>query len=373
MVDMAEERVQEPKQRKALSPTKRTRLEETFKRASKKAATTDDFDFAAELLAQCVIGDPGNATYVRAYIENLQKKYQNNKTGSPLARFKDRAARSALKKALVQQQWDEAIRHGLDVLRTNPWDIPTLTRMATAAKESGDSDSELCYLKAALTKAPKDPKCNRLAAIALDELGLVNQAIVFWQRVAEALPKDKEAQEAISEFQIGAKSRGARRSNITAEEQEELVRQREVQLQEEMARQEKIREEEELARQQRMLAEPEPEDIAYDLEPSQSGLVDNLNEKARMFGVSETAESAFADGYDYGVDETSETVTERKKIDPMALAVIAVVWVMMIVFVVLQWGSIIWKQMLAHASLAWIISGVVLFALAMVLRIWQRR
>ena len=164
----------------------------------------------------------------------LQKKYQNNKKGSQSGWFKDRAAHSALKKALAQGQWDEAIRHGLQVLRANPWDIPTLTQMATAAKESGDSDSELCYLKAALTKAPKDPTCNRMAAIALDELGLVNQAIVFWQRVAEALPKDKEAKEAISAFQVGAKARGvARQHGLTAQEQEEMVRQREIQQQEE--------------------------------------------------------------------------------------------------------------------------------------------
>ena len=53
-----------------------------------------------DLLLQCVTGDPGNAIYVRAYIENLQKKYGTAKKIGALAQFKERGARSALKKAL---------------------------------------------------------------------------------------------------------------------------------------------------------------------------------------------------------------------------------------------------------------------------------
>ena len=100
-----------------------------------------------DLLSQCVSGDPGNPIYVRAYVENLQKKYSNNRKGSPLAQFKERGSRSALKKALAQEQWDEVIQHGLKVLTVNPWDVPTLTGMATAATKFGDRDCEFCYLQ----------------------------------------------------------------------------------------------------------------------------------------------------------------------------------------------------------------------------------
>ena len=112
-----------------LSPAKHNQLERIFEHAKK---TPHDFDYATELLSQCVLGEPSNIDYVRSYIENLYKKYRHQKV-SPLAQFKELGSRSALKKALAQQQWDEAIRHGLKALRANPWDVPTLTQMATAA------------------------------------------------------------------------------------------------------------------------------------------------------------------------------------------------------------------------------------------------
>ena len=58
----------------------------------------DNFDYATELLAQCVIGDPSNLSYLQSYIGNLQKKYNNNKTGSKLAQFKERGSPNAQKR-----------------------------------------------------------------------------------------------------------------------------------------------------------------------------------------------------------------------------------------------------------------------------------
>src|SRR5664280_103412 len=166
--------------REPLSPAKRKRLEKVFEHASKKATASTDFDYVTELLIQCVAGDPGNGNYVRTFIENLQKKYGNNKKGSPLAQFKERGSRSALKKALAQEEWDEAIKHGLKVLTVNPWDVTALTGMAAAAAKSGDRDCELYYLRCALSANAKDPEANRLYGIALGERGLFDQAIACW-------------------------------------------------------------------------------------------------------------------------------------------------------------------------------------------------
>ena len=115
-------------------------MEEVFQQASKEARDAADLDCAIELLAQCVMGEPGNVNYVRAFLENLHKKHPDKKSGS-LARFKELHARSVLKKALAGQRWDEAIRHGLKVLAADPWSVAALTGMATAAVRSGDSDS----------------------------------------------------------------------------------------------------------------------------------------------------------------------------------------------------------------------------------------
>ncbi len=198
--------------REPLTPAKQSRLEKVFEVAQKKASTAStptDFDYASDLLYQCCTGNPGNPIYIRAYIENLQKKYGNNKKGSTLAQFKERGSRAAMKKALAQETWHEVIPHGLKVLTVNPWDTQTLIGLATASGKLGDKDCELFYLQSALMGAPKDPVCNRLYAITLTERGLIDQAIVFWHRVEEALPSDEEAKRAVAFLTVEkARSRG---------------------------------------------------------------------------------------------------------------------------------------------------------------------
>lgn len=191
--------------REPLPPVKRKRLEKLFEVASQKAesaSTSNDFDYITELLIQCVSADPGNAYYVRSFIENLQKKYKQNKKGAPLASIKVRGARAAAKRALTQKNWDEAIRQGVKGLVINPWDMSTLVGMAEAAKKMGDRDCEMCYLKSALLGSPKDAAANRLFAIALNDRGLIDQAITYWRRVEEASPKDEEAPRAIASLTV---------------------------------------------------------------------------------------------------------------------------------------------------------------------------
>ncbi|MFZ5828978.1 MAG: hypothetical protein ACOY3P_02780, partial [Planctomycetota bacterium] len=114
---MAKENTDEVKgqERQPLSPATRKRLQKAFEHASRQTAQSQ-FDYAAELLTQCVVGDPANILYVRSYIENYQKKYGNNRKGSSLAQFKELGARSAIKKALNDEHWDEVIRQGVKVL-----------------------------------------------------------------------------------------------------------------------------------------------------------------------------------------------------------------------------------------------------------------
>ncbi|MBN1393750.1 MAG: tetratricopeptide repeat protein [Pirellulales bacterium] len=191
--------------REPLSPAKKKRLEKLFEVANNKAESAsapNDFDYITELLTQCVFGDPGNAYYVRALLDNLHKKYKHNKKGAPLAQLKVRGARGAVKKAVAQEQWDEAVRQGLKALPINPWDMPTLLEMANAAKHMGDRDCELCYLKSALMGSPKDPAANRLFAIAMNDRGLIDQAITYWRRVEEASPGDDEARRAIASLTV---------------------------------------------------------------------------------------------------------------------------------------------------------------------------
>lgn len=188
--------------REPLSPAKRSRLDRLYEAAQKKASgLKPNYDYACELLAQCVLGNPGSDLFVKTYIENLQKKYNNNRTGAHLAGFKERGSRAAVKRAVAGEQWDEVIKNGLKVLAVNPWDIAALTAMAQAAKKSGDFECEMYYLKTALMASPKDPAVNRLCAIAAGERLLYDQAIYCWHRVEEADPNDDEAKRSIAYLQ----------------------------------------------------------------------------------------------------------------------------------------------------------------------------
>lgn len=186
-----EERTEESKKnaREPLTPAKQKRLDAMLEHALNKITSDKpdfkpDHDYATDLLTQCVQGNPANIFYVKAYIENLQQKYKNNKTGKTLAKFQELGARSAQKKAIAQENWDEAIKQGLKVLTVNPWDKTALINMAKAsAKFPAGFEAELYYLKTALLPSPKDPEINELCAIALAAIGDIDQAITCWHRV----------------------------------------------------------------------------------------------------------------------------------------------------------------------------------------------
>lgn len=238
--------------RPPITPAKRKNLQKIFAHGSKMMAQ-QNHDYATELFGQCVIGDPANLIYVQNYIGNLQRKYNHNKTGSKLAQFKERGARSAVKKAVAHGTWDEAIRNGLKVLAVNPWDVPALTAMAMASENSGDEEVELFYLKCALDANPKDAEVNRQCARALASRRQYDQAIACWNRVKNARPDDDEADREMGRLAVektidrgGYESESKGKKTVKEEPQKPLPRKRELSREEVLRR--KI--------------EREPEDIA---------------------------------------------------------------------------------------------------------------
>jgi tetratricopeptide (TPR) repeat protein len=184
MLNMAGEE-QPKKVREPLPPAKLKRLDAMLEHAQQKiTGDKPDYDYACQLLTECVVGNPSNIFYVKAYIENLQKKFNNNKTGKTLAKFQELGSRAAQKKAMLQENWDDVIKHGLKVLTANPWDKTALMSMARASsKYANDFEVELYYLKTALIPNPKDPEVNELCALALAAIGDIDQAITCWRRV----------------------------------------------------------------------------------------------------------------------------------------------------------------------------------------------
>jgi len=184
-----------------LTPGKRKRLQQSFEQAN-NLMRQENYDYANELFTQCVIGDPSNVPYAQSFLANLKLKYNNNKKGSNLAFIQTAGARGMVKKALMQKDWQAVIKHGLEVLKYNPWHVGTLKAMAAACEGLGCLQTQLVYLKTALEPNPKDIEVNRLCAKALDEAGQYDQAITCWHRVEQIKPGDEEAARAIASLTV---------------------------------------------------------------------------------------------------------------------------------------------------------------------------
>ena len=185
----------------AHAPATRRRLQQCFEHGS-KSSSGGNYDYATEMFTMCVQGDPGNLIYVQNFLTNLQKKYSNNKRGSKLAGLKGTTIKGSITKAGMQKDWKVVITSGLEMLKLNPWDLPTLKAIANACEQLQLDEVQLAYLKLALDVDIADPEINRLNARALGRLGRFDQAIVCWSRVQKALPRDEEAARAIPNLTV---------------------------------------------------------------------------------------------------------------------------------------------------------------------------
>ena len=89
-----------------------------------------DYDYGHEMFTECVTKNPANLVYVEAPPSNLQRKYDNNRKG---ARFKGFGGKGVLKKAVNSQDWEQVFQLGPELLKTNPWDVPTPRARPTPA------------------------------------------------------------------------------------------------------------------------------------------------------------------------------------------------------------------------------------------------
>ncbi len=190
---------------KPISPAIRKRLQRCFERGQELAKQEKaDHDYAHTMFSECVLNDPSNLEYVEAMLENLQRKYKNNKRG---ARIKGFGGRGPLKKAISSEDWDEVFRLGMDLLKTNPWDVVTLRGLANACKANHYNEVELRYLKNALDVNPKDLEVNKHCGESLARMGQFDQAIACWHRIEELDKGNAEAKKKISELTL-AKTMG---------------------------------------------------------------------------------------------------------------------------------------------------------------------
>lgn len=187
--------------RQPIPPAKRRMLQQCFEHGSKSSAQ-GQYDYATQMFTQCVVGDPSNLLYTQNFVSNLQKKYNNNKTGAKLASVRSAGAKTAVKNSARKKDWLGVIAGGLKVLELNPWDASALADMAGACDQLHFEEAQIVYLKAALDADIKDIDCNRLLGRALGKLGQFDQAIACWMRVQQGKPNDEEAHRAIANLTV---------------------------------------------------------------------------------------------------------------------------------------------------------------------------
>ena len=223
-VQNAAEATPETEKATAMSDVKRRRLEQLFDHATVQS-NQKKYDYASELLIQCVANDPGNMTYVQAYLDNLRKKWNNNKKGDPMAFFKIGSPRKAAKKAFAAKDYTKAIESGLQALKINPWDIQSLTVLWETCIELGFTETPLAYMKIALEGNSKDISVNKSLANVLKSLHRYNEAISCWRRIEQCFPNgNEEAARNITElivaknmYEVGGRNNEDKRKAATVE------------------------------------------------------------------------------------------------------------------------------------------------------------
>jgi len=212
---------------KVIPPQLRRVLQQCYDHAVQLMAKEGySHDYASKSLLQCVTGDPGNHTYVTAFLDNLQAKYKNNKKGSTFG-FGGGGDRRAFKKAVTAKEWPTILKLGPALLEKNPWDVQVLRPMADACEEFFYNEVELRYLKNALDGKPKDLDVIRHCAMSLARMAQFDQAIACWRRVTEIKKNDTEALEMISKLTVDkTKAAGGIESteSLTPKQRERLKR-----------------------------------------------------------------------------------------------------------------------------------------------------
>lgn len=184
-----------------MSPAERNRLQQLFQKGN-QASSQGQYDYATDMFQSCVTLDPANRMYALNLLNNLFKKYNNNKKGSKMAAISGMGAKASLKKARVSKDWTGVIKAGVEVLKLNPWDVSALCDMAQACEQLDHRDAQLVYLKVALDANPKDAEVNRLCGRALGAVGQYDQASTCWSRVLQMKPGDVEATKAIGDLAV---------------------------------------------------------------------------------------------------------------------------------------------------------------------------
>jgi tetratricopeptide (TPR) repeat protein len=183
------------------SPEHRQVAAGQFERANQVVAT-GNFDYGIRLLLSCCQLDPGNLIYRQALRRTEKAKYRNNMRGSWLAWLTTWPAKARVKAAKRSRDYPKVLEWGEKVLARNPWDVGTQMDMAEAADTLGLIDLAVWTLEQARQKTTHDPALNRSLALLYEKRGNFTQAMVLWELIRKARPRDFEAQDKLKDLAV---------------------------------------------------------------------------------------------------------------------------------------------------------------------------
>ncbi len=180
-----------------ISQEQRNRLQQLFENGNKQMSL-GAYDYATEMFAACVLGDPSNIIYLQSFLANLRKKFGEKKRKSMFSMLSSGGIRSAE----MQKKWSSVLKSGLELLKSNPWNPSALFSIGKACLEMGYQDAGLAYLKHSIDANPNDIEVNRLAARVLGEAKKYDDAIACWARVKKLKPSDTEPDKLIGDLMV---------------------------------------------------------------------------------------------------------------------------------------------------------------------------
>jgi tetratricopeptide (TPR) repeat protein len=186
----------------ALSPAERSRLMRCYQTGTQALQSNQSNpDYAVDMFAACVAGDPGNAVFLQAFLGALKRKYGGKKAGS-LTSFFSAGSRVMLKKLSSSAQWRDVVKQGVEIVKNNPSDHVCLLAMAEACGNLMFAESQAVYLRAALDASPTDPEVNKQCARFAANQGHFDQAIECWRRISRTKGLAEEAEREIARLSV---------------------------------------------------------------------------------------------------------------------------------------------------------------------------
>lgn len=166
------------------SPTERSRLTKCFRSGSDNLRK-GNYEYAVELFASCVAGDPASPVYVQAFLDALAKKYAGKKKKGAFSSILAAGSRGNLKRLVLAGEIRKAVKIGVDTLKNNPDDLACILGLADACGAAGCLDAQGWFLRRALDVSPRDVSVNKHCAAFKERLGEFEQAVACWQRIAD--------------------------------------------------------------------------------------------------------------------------------------------------------------------------------------------